>query len=75
MWVSTGLSVSTQFPSLQDAPDLGWDFKFVGNITDLVTWVHIKRKYFFLHCPPPPKLSHHTGNIIGYGPLSACPAC
>lgn len=42
MWVSTGLSVSTQFPSLQDAPDLGWDFKFVGNVTDLVTWVHIK---------------------------------
>lgn len=36
---------------------------------------HKRRKYFFLHCPPPPKLSHHTGNIIGYGPsLPALPA-
>ena len=35
---------------------------------------HKRRKYVFLHCPPPPKLSHHAGNIIGYGP-SLCLPC
>lgn len=66
-------SVSTQFPSLQDAPDLGWDYKFVGNITDLVTWVHVKGRNTSSYTAPDPRLSQHTGNIIGYGPFLILP--
>lgn len=66
-------SVSTQFPSLQDAPDLGWDYKFVDNITDLLTWVHVKGRNTSSYTAPDPRLSQHTGNIIGYGSFLCLP--
>ena len=66
-------SVSTQFPSLQDAPDLGWDYKFVDNVTDLLTWVHVKGRNTSSYTAPDPRLSQHTGNIIGYGSFLCLP--
>ena len=66
-------SVSTQFPSLQDAPDLGWDYKFVDNVTDLLTWVHVKGRNTSSYTAPDPRMSQHTGNIIGYGSFLCLP--
>lgn len=53
MWVSTRpVCLYTVFISARCTRS-GWDFKFVGNITDLVMLVHIKEEILSYTAPPP----------------------
>lgn len=71
MWFSTGLSVPGRVLMPQVLAGVP---QFVGNITDLVTWVHIKGGNTFSNAASTPKPSHHRGGIFGCGP-SLCRPC
>lgn len=71
MWFSTGLSVPGRFLMPQISAGTP---QFVGNITDLVTWAHIKGGNTFSNAASTPKPSHHRGGIFGCGP-SLCRPC